>query len=197
MAVSTFMALGLAAALLSAADPAAAQNCGCQASFCCSQYQYGYCGTNSSYCGNGCQSGPCTSSGGGVGSIDTHAFFNRIKYYSGGGCASQSFYTCHAKGGSYLYCCMSEGATGENRVLTSFLADDGGGYWRRSLAAFPCEGIIFGGLSAFSCRVEDSRLSVKTVPRLAGDGGVKHRFFLEGIVVAVCGYSLMLLRWKL
>ncbi|KAM0921818.1 hypothetical protein ACQ4PT_006728 [Festuca glaucescens] len=38
MAVFTFMALGLAAALLSAAGPAAAQNCGCQAGFCCSQY---------------------------------------------------------------------------------------------------------------------------------------------------------------
>jgi hypothetical protein len=65
------------------------------------------------------------------------------------------------------------------------------------LASFPCEGIIFAGLFACSRRVEDSRLSVKTVPRLAGDGGVKRRFLLEGIVVAVCGYSLVLPRGKL
>jgi hypothetical protein len=64
------------------------------------------------------------------------------------------------------------------------------------LASFPCEGIIFAGLSVCSRRVGDSRLSVKTVSRLAGDSGVKRRFLLEGIVVAVRGYSLVLLRGK-
>ncbi|XP_051185266.1 endochitinase A-like [Lolium perenne] len=96
MAVLTFMALGLAAALLSAAGPAAAQNCGCQPGFCCSQF--GFCGTTDPYCGKGCQSGPCTGSGsgsgsGGVGSIVSDAFFNAIKSKSSGGCAGQSFYT--------------------------------------------------------------------------------------------------------
>jgi len=97
MAVFTFMALGLAAALLSAAGPAAAQNCGCQAGFCCSKF--GFCGTTDPYCGDGCQSGPCksgsgsSSGGGGVGGIVTDAFFNGIKSQSGGGCAGSSFYT--------------------------------------------------------------------------------------------------------
>ncbi|CAM0954212.1 unnamed protein product [Alopecurus aequalis] len=91
MAVFTFMALGLAALLLS---PAAAQNCGCQAGFCCSKF--GFCGTNSSYCGDGCQAGPCTGGSGGVGSIVTDAFFNAIKSQSSGSCAGQSFYTRQA-----------------------------------------------------------------------------------------------------
>ena len=93
MAMYTFMALGLAALLLS---PAAAQNCGCQPGFCCSKF--GFCGKTSDYCGDGCQAGPCTGSGGGggVGSIVTDAFFNGIKSKSGGGCAGQSFYTRQA-----------------------------------------------------------------------------------------------------
>jgi chitinase len=94
MPVLTFMALGLAAALLSAAGPATAQNCSCQAGECCSQF--GYCGTTSDYCGSTCQSGPCTGSGGGgggVGSMVTDAFFNGIKSRSSSGCAGQSFYT--------------------------------------------------------------------------------------------------------
>ena len=95
MAMYTFMALGLAALLLS---PAAAQNCGCQPGFCCSKF--GYCGTTMEYCGTTCQSGPCIggggSGGGGVGSIVTDAFFNGIKSKSSGGCAGQSFYTRQA-----------------------------------------------------------------------------------------------------
>uniref|UniRef100_A0ACD5YDC0 Uncharacterized protein n=1 Tax=Avena sativa TaxID=4498 RepID=A0ACD5YDC0_AVESA len=101
MAVFTFVALGLAAALLSAAGPAAAQNCGCQSGLCCSKY--GYCGTGDDYCGDGCQSGPCTGSGSGsgsgggdVGSIVTDAFFNGIKSQSGSGCAGTNFYTRQA-----------------------------------------------------------------------------------------------------
>uniref|UniRef100_A0A453CAJ3 Chitin-binding type-1 domain-containing protein n=3 Tax=Triticinae TaxID=1648030 RepID=A0A453CAJ3_AEGTS len=55
---ATFLALGLAVLLLSAAGPAVAQNCNCPAGMCCSQW--GYCGTGPDYCGAGCQSGPCT-----------------------------------------------------------------------------------------------------------------------------------------
>ncbi|KAK1683980.1 hypothetical protein QYE76_044828 [Lolium multiflorum] len=96
MATFTFLALGLAALLLSAAGPAAAQNCGCRSNECCSQY--GYCGTTSAYCGKGCQSGPCTGSGGGtagvpVESLVTAAFFDGIKSQAGNGCAGKSFYT--------------------------------------------------------------------------------------------------------
>uniref|UniRef100_A0A0E0DFM6 Chitin-binding type-1 domain-containing protein n=1 Tax=Oryza meridionalis TaxID=40149 RepID=A0A0E0DFM6_9ORYZ len=60
--VATMLALvlGLALLLSSAAGPAAAQNCGCAANLCCSQY--GYCGLGGDYCGMGCQSGPCYNS---------------------------------------------------------------------------------------------------------------------------------------
>ena len=75
------LALGLA--VLCAAGPAAAQNCGCQAGYCCSKF--GYCGTTDPYCGDGCQSGPCrsgggsSSGGGNVASVVTDTFFNGIK----------------------------------------------------------------------------------------------------------------------
>ncbi|KAK1619918.1 hypothetical protein QYE76_025435 [Lolium multiflorum] len=48
----------------------------------------------------------------------------------------------------------------------------------------------------YTRRVGDARLPVKTVlrPRLADDGDVSRRYLLEGIVVAVCGLSLVLLR---
>jgi chitinase len=94
MAMFTFLALGLAALLLSAADPAAAQNCGCGPNECCSQS--GYCGTSSAYCGTGCQSGPCSVIGGigvPVESVVTAAFFDGIKSQAGNGCAGKSFYT--------------------------------------------------------------------------------------------------------
>jgi hypothetical protein len=50
----------------------------------------------------------------------------------------------------------------------------------------------------YARRVGDARLPVKTVlrPRLADDGDVLRRYLLEGIVVAVCGLSLVLLRGK-
>lgn len=90
------LALGLAAAvaLLSAAGPAAAQNCGCRANECCSQY--GYCGTTGEYCGKNCKSGPCSSTGTigvPVESVVTEAFFNGIRSQAGNGCAGKSFYT--------------------------------------------------------------------------------------------------------
>ncbi|KAF8669135.1 hypothetical protein HU200_051461 [Digitaria exilis] len=95
--VLTVLALGLA--LLCAAGPAAAQNCGCQPGYCCSQF--GYCGTSSEYCDIGCRGGPCTSggssSGGGSGvdmaSIVTDAFFNGIISQAGAGCEGNNFYT--------------------------------------------------------------------------------------------------------
>ncbi|KAJ6744922.1 ENDOCHITINASE EP3-LIKE [Salix purpurea] len=37
-----------------------AQNCGCAANLCCSQF--GYCGTSTAYCGKGCRQGPCIAS---------------------------------------------------------------------------------------------------------------------------------------
>ncbi|KAK9932205.1 hypothetical protein M0R45_019452 [Rubus argutus] len=60
---------------------AIAQNCGCAADLCCSQY--GYCGTGDDYCGKGCQAGPCTTTptptptttGGSVADIVTADFF--------------------------------------------------------------------------------------------------------------------------
>ncbi|WVZ86243.1 hypothetical protein U9M48_033056 [Paspalum notatum var. saurae] len=82
-------------ALLCAAGPAAAQNCGCASGLCCSQY--GYCGTGDAYCGTGCQAGPCYSSSGGSGvdvaSVVTDAFFNSILSQAGSGCQGTSFYT--------------------------------------------------------------------------------------------------------
>ena len=124
MAVFTsFMALGLAALLLS---PAAAQNCGCQADFCCSQY--GYCGQDASYCGTGCQAGPCTGSsgGGGVAGIVTDAFFNGIKSQSSGSCAGQSFYTRQAflnAAGSPAYSGFGSGSSdAAKREIAAFFA---------------------------------------------------------------------------
>ncbi|CAL5016168.1 unnamed protein product [Urochloa decumbens] len=61
-------ALGVALLLAAGAGPAAAQNCGCQPNFCCSQY--GYCGQTYDYCGPGCRSGPCIGSGTGGGGSD-------------------------------------------------------------------------------------------------------------------------------
>jgi hypothetical protein len=48
LTMQTVLALGLA--LLCAAGPATAQNCGCPPGYCCSQF--GYCGTTIDYCGS-------------------------------------------------------------------------------------------------------------------------------------------------
>jgi chitinase len=92
----TVLAFGLIT-LLCGAGPAAAQNCGCQSGYCCSQF--GFCGTTEPYCGKGCQSGPCWgstpgSSGGGanVAAVVTDAFFNSIKSQDNG-CEGKNFYT--------------------------------------------------------------------------------------------------------
>jgi hypothetical protein len=77
-----------------------AQNCGCAANECCSQY--GYCGTSNDYCGPGCKEGPCTSgspttpstpSGVSVADVVTSDFFNGILNQASGDCAGKSFYT--------------------------------------------------------------------------------------------------------
>jgi chitinase len=97
MATFTFLALGLAALLLSAAGPAEAQNCGCRPNECCSTD--GYCGTSIAYCGRACQSGACAVLSGGIAvpveSVVTAAFFNGIKSHAvaGDGCAGKNFYT--------------------------------------------------------------------------------------------------------
>uniref|UniRef100_A0A6N2LTR6 chitinase n=1 Tax=Salix viminalis TaxID=40686 RepID=A0A6N2LTR6_SALVM len=79
-----------------------AQNCGCAANLCCSQY--GYCGTGTAYCGTGCRQGPCSSSptpttpsgSGSVADIVTPGFFNGIINQAPAGCAGKSFYTRNA-----------------------------------------------------------------------------------------------------
>ena len=92
--------LTLVAVALILAGYVKAQNCGCAANECCSQY--GYCGTDSEYCGLGCKEGPCTgttspttpSSGVSVADIVTDDFFNGIlNQASGSDCAGKSFYT--------------------------------------------------------------------------------------------------------
>ncbi|KAJ6744919.1 ENDOCHITINASE EP3-LIKE [Salix purpurea] len=74
-----------------------AQNCGCAANLCCSQF--GYCGTTNEYCGTGCRQGPCIASpsgGGSVADIVTPGFFNGIINQAAAGCAGKSFYTRNA-----------------------------------------------------------------------------------------------------
>uniref|UniRef100_A0A0D9W6M9 chitinase n=1 Tax=Leersia perrieri TaxID=77586 RepID=A0A0D9W6M9_9ORYZ len=92
------LALGLTL-ILSAAGPAAAQNCGCQSNLCCSKH--GYCGTGNDYCGEGCREGPCYNKGGSSGgntgvpveSVVTEQFFNGIKNQAPNNCVGKSFYT--------------------------------------------------------------------------------------------------------
>jgi chitinase len=89
--------LTLVAVALILAGYVKAQNCGCAANECCSQY--GYCGTTSEYCGEGCKEGPCTtspstpSSGVSVADIVTDAFFNGILNQATGDCPGKSFFT--------------------------------------------------------------------------------------------------------
>lgn len=80
------------------ANIAMAQNCGCAADLCCSQY--GYCGNGTDYCGTGCQSGPCntpslppSTHGVPVSDIATDQFFNGIIDQADAGCAGKNFYS--------------------------------------------------------------------------------------------------------
>ncbi|KAI4297209.1 hypothetical protein L6164_037104 [Bauhinia variegata] len=75
-----------------------AQNCGCAANLCCSQY--GYCGTGNDYCGKGCKGGPCyasksppVTSNVALADIVTDAFFNGIISKAAANCAGKKFYT--------------------------------------------------------------------------------------------------------
>ncbi|XP_059445856.1 endochitinase EP3-like [Corylus avellana] len=89
--------LTLVAIALILAGYVKAQNCGCAANECCSEF--GYCGTTSAYCGKNCREGPCTaspttpSSGVSVADIVTDAFFNGIINQGTGDCPGKSFYT--------------------------------------------------------------------------------------------------------
>jgi chitinase len=119
-------ALGLAL-LCAAAVPAAAQNCGCQAGYCCSKF--GYCGTTDDYCGDGCQSGPCRSSGssssggGNVGSVVTDAFFNGIKNQAASGCEGKNFYTRSAfLSAANSYKSFGGGSVAGKREIAAFFA---------------------------------------------------------------------------
>ncbi|KAG8369439.1 hypothetical protein BUALT_Bualt14G0013800 [Buddleja alternifolia] len=80
--------------LLATGKCVSAQNCGCAANLCCSQF--GYCGTGNDYCGSGCRSGPCfaaPSNNRRVSDIVTDAFFNRIANQAPAGCPGRGFYT--------------------------------------------------------------------------------------------------------
>ncbi|GFQ00727.1 chitinase 5 [Phtheirospermum japonicum] len=86
----------LLAILLAAGKSVFAQNCGCAANMCCSEF--GYCGTTEAYCGKGCQSGctnkqPQGSKGVDVSSIVTDDFFNAIVNQAASTCAGKKFYT--------------------------------------------------------------------------------------------------------
>lgn len=95
--LTIILAIALAGALPK--NVVEAQNCGCAANLCCSQY--GYCGTGNAYCGPGCKQGPCSSSptpttpsgSGSVADIVTPAFFNGIISQAPAGCAGKNFYT--------------------------------------------------------------------------------------------------------
>ncbi|KAI4304133.1 hypothetical protein MLD38_039684 [Melastoma candidum] len=74
---------------------ALAQNCGCAANECCSQW--GYCGTTEDYCGKGCQEGPCNpppaTNDVVMGDVVTDDFFNGIIGQAGSDCPGKGFYS--------------------------------------------------------------------------------------------------------
>ncbi|XP_047339870.1 endochitinase EP3-like [Impatiens glandulifera] len=90
------LSLALAGILIGAlVGIATAQNCGCAAGLCCSQF--GFCDQGPDFCGTGCQSGSCTGSNGVVvGDIVTDAFFNGIINQATGDCPGRGFYTRQA-----------------------------------------------------------------------------------------------------
>lgn len=103
-----------------------AQNCGCDAGLCCSQW--GYCGTGDDYCGTGCREGPCYSSGGGgvsVSDVVTDDFFNGIISQAGGDCAGRNFYsrsTFLDAAGSYSQFAQYASADESKREIAAFFA---------------------------------------------------------------------------
>nr|AET44160.1 class IV chitinase [Fragaria x ananassa] len=122
-----FTILGLALV----AQIATAQNCGCAADLCCSEF--GYCGTGDAYCGKGCQAGPCTTTttptpttgGSSVADIVTTDFFNGIINQAGSDCAGKSFYTRQAfldALGSYTDFATTGSADDNKREIAAFFA---------------------------------------------------------------------------
>ncbi|XP_034680144.1 endochitinase EP3-like [Vitis riparia] len=101
-----------------------AQNCGCAAGLCCSQY--GYCGTGDDYCGTGCQAGPCYSSGGSsVSDVVTEGFFNGIISQAAGSCAGKNFYSRNAfleAASSYPQFGQDGSADDSKREIAAFFA---------------------------------------------------------------------------
>ena len=102
-----------------------AQNCGCAAGLCCSQY--GYCGTGNDFCGTGCQAGPCYSSGGSVSVSDvvTEDFFNGIISQAAGSCAGKNFYSRNAflnAASSYPQFGQDGSADDSKREIAAFFA---------------------------------------------------------------------------
>ncbi|XP_078432901.1 endochitinase EP3-like [Wolffia australiana] len=87
---ASLFAAALAGFILSSAS---AQNCGCAANLCCSQW--GYCGTGPDYCGPGCRQGPCTTTGPSivVSNVVTDAFFNGIIGRAAANCPGKRFYS--------------------------------------------------------------------------------------------------------
>ncbi|CAD6260424.1 unnamed protein product [Miscanthus lutarioriparius] len=83
--IMAVLALGLLA-LLCAAGPAAAQNCGCQPGYCCSQVSLGPVPLRGGGGGGG-------GSGANVASVVTDAFFNGIKNQAPNSCEGKNFYT--------------------------------------------------------------------------------------------------------
>ncbi|KAM5587711.1 endochitinase EP3 [Rosa sericea] len=121
-----FTILGLAFV----AQIAIAQNCGCAANLCCSEF--GYCGTSKAYCGKGCQAGPCTTTtptpttnGDSVANIVTTNFFNGIINQAAARCAGKSFYTRQAflnALGSYRNFGTSGSVEKNKREIAAFFA---------------------------------------------------------------------------
>ncbi|KAF8032164.1 hypothetical protein BT93_D1175 [Corymbia citriodora subsp. variegata] len=76
-------------------DTTSAQNCGCVADQCCSQW--GYCGTGDDYCGTGCQAGPCNAppptNDVVVADVVTEAFFDGIIGQAAESCEGKGFYS--------------------------------------------------------------------------------------------------------
>ena len=102
-----------------------AQNCGCDAGLCCSQW--GYCGTGDDFCGTGCQAGPCYSSGGSVSVSDvvTEDFFNGIISQAAGSCAGKNFYSRNAflnAASSYPQFGQDGSADDSKREIAAFFA---------------------------------------------------------------------------
>lgn len=88
----------VAAIVLAGVVPGLAQNCGCAANECCSQW--GFCGTTEDYCGTGCKEGPCntpplapSTHNVPVADIVTPEFFNGILDQADAGCAGKNFYS--------------------------------------------------------------------------------------------------------